>query len=292
MAQTTRKNRGSVLISGASGGIGQAAASELSALGFHVFAGVRNPGDGERLRRAISSDITPLELDITDATSIGRAVEMVSQSAKHPALAGLVNNAGIIVEGPIELVPIDEVRRQFEVNVIGHVAVTQAFLPLLRNGPGRVINIGAPTGLVAIPYLGVLSASKAALESVTDALRSELRPWNIRVSIVEPGAMQTQIFKKSSEAAIRFRRQFPPQLVQLYADSLAAMAKASASQRMESPQIVAQAIAHALTARNPRTRYLVGRGTGMFGFLRFLPDRTRDGLLLRAMGLANAQAGT
>lgn len=291
MAEAMRNGKGSVVISGASGGIGRAAVRELSAHGYRVYAGVRTPIDGERLRQDESSDVIPILLDITDKPSIARAAEVVSESLGNSPLVGLVNNAGIIVEGPVELVPIEEVRKQFEVNVIGHVAVTQVFLPLLRKRSGRVINIGAPTGQVAIPYLGILSASKAALESVTDALRTELRPWNIAVTIIEPGAMQTRIFEKSAAAADQFRRRLPQHLVRLYGPALTAMAKASANQRMDSPQVVARAIVEAMTARRPKTRYLVGTGTGLIGFLRLLPDRARDRLLLRATGLANVVPG-
>jgi NAD(P)-dependent dehydrogenase (short-subunit alcohol dehydrogenase family) len=289
MATTTQTRRGAVLITGAAGGIGTATARRLAASGFQVFVGVRKASDGERIQRDISAQITPVLFDITDLASIAQAAETVTGVVGEAGLVGLVNNAGIIVEGPVELVPIEEVRKQLEVNVIGHIAVTQAFLPLLRKARGRIINIGAPTGLVSIPYLGVLSASKAALESVTDALRSELRPWGISVSIVEPGAMRTEIFQKSAIAAQQAREQLPDALVQLYAPALAAVAKASASQQLENPDVVVAAIVEALTARRPKTRYFAGRGTRMIAVLRLLPDRARDGLMLRVLGLTNLQ---
>jgi NAD(P)-dependent dehydrogenase (short-subunit alcohol dehydrogenase family) len=289
MVTTTQTQRGAVLITGAAGGIGAVTARRLDALGFQIFAGIRRSSDGEKLQRDISARITPVVLDITNPVSIAQAAETVTRVVGGAGLFGLVNNAGLIVEGPIELIPIEEVRNQFEVNVIGHIAVTQAFLPLLRKARGRIINIGAPTGQVSIPYLGVLSASKAALESVTDALRNELRPWGISVSIIEPGAMQTEIFKKSEARAQQVRQQLPGELVQLYASALTAVAKASASQHLEDPDVVVAAVVHALTSRSPKTRYLAGRGTRMIVFLRLLPDRARDGLLLRALGLANIQ---
>ncbi|HLZ63020.1 MAG TPA: SDR family NAD(P)-dependent oxidoreductase [Ktedonosporobacter sp.] len=285
------KRRGAVLITGAAGGIGVATVRRLVELGFEVFAGVRRDADGEKLWREIGGQVIPVLLDITDTTSIAAAVETVGKAVGSAGLVGLVNNAGLIVEGPVELVPMAEVHKQFEVNVIGHIAVTQAFLPLLRKARGRIINIGAPTGQVAIPYLGILSASKAALESVTDALRVELRPWGMAVSIVDPMAMQTKIFEKSSVAAQQARQQFSSQQQQLYASALAAISKAQSNQHMDDPAIVVAAIVHALTASRPKTRYTVGRGAGMIGVLRLLPDRLRDGLLLRAVGLANLQAG-
>ena len=285
------KRRGAVLITGAAGGIGVATVRRLVELGFEVFAGVRRDADGEKLWREIGGQVIPVLLDITDTTSIAAAVETVGKAVGSAGLVGLVNNAGLIVEGPVELVPMAEVHKQFEVNVIGHIAVTQAFLPLLRKARGRIINIGTPTGQVAIPYLGILSASKAALESVTDALRVELRPWGMAVSIVDPMAMQTKIFEKSSVAAQQARQQFSSQQQQLYASALAAISKAQSNQHMDDPAIVVAAIVHALTASRPKTRYTVGRGAGMIGVLRLLPDRLRDGLLLRAVGLANLQAG-
>jgi NAD(P)-dependent dehydrogenase (short-subunit alcohol dehydrogenase family) len=289
MTTTTQTQNGAVLITGAAGGIGAATVRRLDASGFQVFAGVRRSADGERLQRDISAQIIPVLLDIADPISVAQAVESVTNVVGDAGLVGLVNNAGIIVQGPVELIPIEEVHKQFEVNVIGHIAVTQAFLPLLREARGRIVNISAPTGQVAVPYLGVLSASKAALESVTDALRSELRPFGISVSIIEPGAMQTEIFKKSAASAQEVRQQLPGELLQLYAPALTALAKALANQSLEAPDVVVAAIVHALTSRNPRTRYLAGRGTRIVGILRLLPDRVRDGLLLRAFGLANIQ---
>jgi NAD(P)-dependent dehydrogenase (short-subunit alcohol dehydrogenase family) len=289
MATTTKTRSGAVLITGAAGGIGAVTVRRLDTLGFRVFAGVRRSSDGEKLQRDISARITPVLLDITDLASIATAVETITQTVGSAGLVGLINNAGLIVEGPVELVPMAEVRKQFEVNVIGHIAVTQAFLPLLRKARGRIINIGAPTSQVSVPYLGILSASKAALASITDALRVELRPWGMTVSIIDPMAMQTKIFEKSGANAQQARQQFSSQQQQLYASALAAISKAQATQHMDDPAIVVTAIIHALTASRPKTRYAVGRGAGMIGVLRLLPDRVRDGLLLRAFGLANTQ---
>ncbi len=277
------------MLTGASGGIGTATVRQLDTLGFQVFAGVRTASDGERLRREISARVIPVLLDITDAASIASALEKVTQITESAGLAGLINNAGLIVEGPVELVPMAEVRKQFEVNVIGQIAVTQAFLPLLRKARGRIINIGAPTGRVSMPYLGVLSASKAALGFITDALRAELRPWGMQVSMIYPMAMQTKIFEKSAAAAQEARQQCPNQQQQLYAAGLAALNKAQTNQHMDDPVLVARVIVQALTARKPKTRYSVGQGAGMIGIVRFLPDRTRDNLLLSMFGLNKIQ---
>lgn len=289
MATTTQAQQRAVLVTGAAGGIGSAAVRQLDASGFQVFAGIRNASDGEMLQRTISAKITPVLLDITDATSVATAVATITQAVGNTGLSGLVNNAGFIVEGPVELIPMTEVRRQFEVNVIGHIAVTQAFLPLLRKAQGRIVNIGAPTSRISFPYMGVLSASKAALGSITDALRVELRPWGIAVSIIDPMAMQTKVFEKAEALVGKIRQQLPDQHVQMYASGLAAVSKAQAQQHMDDPAIVATAILHALTASKPKTRYAVGRGAGMVGILRLLPDHMRDRLLLRLSGLADAQ---
>jgi len=285
MVTTTQAPKGAVLITGAAGGIGTATVRQLNASGFHVFAGVRKASDGQALQRDISAQITPVLLDITDPTSIASAAETVAKAVGSAGLAGLVNNAGLIVEGPVELVPMEEARKQFEVNVLGQIAVTQAFLPLLRLGHGRIVNIGAVSGKIALPFAGVLSASKAALESLTDALRVELRPWGIAVSIVEPAGMQTRIFDKSAAAAQQARQQFSTQKQQLYASAIAAVSKYLATQHLDAPDVVAAAILHALTARNPKTRYPVGQGARMVVILGQLPDRLRDGLVQRILGL-------
>ena len=162
-----------------------------------------------RLRENASPLLTPVMIDVTDAASIGAAAAKIKEQTGHYGLAGLVNNAGIGVSGPLELIPIEELRRQFEVNVIGHIAVTQAFLPLLRIAKGRIVNIGSVNGALASPYLGPYSASKFAMEAITDALRIELRTWGIRVSIVEPGPIATPIWEKSFAAADRLADDHP-----------------------------------------------------------------------------------
>ena len=152
----------------------------------------------------------PLRLDVTDAGQIAAAAELVANVVGEAGLAGLVNNAGIAVPGPLELLPIDAWRRQLEVNVIGQVAVTQAFLPLLRKGRGRLVNIGSVNGGLAIPYMAPYSASKFALEAITDALRTELRPFGIQVAAVEPGPIHTPIWEKSLALADRMSQDIDP----------------------------------------------------------------------------------
>ena len=274
------------MLTGASGGIGMATTRRLDSLGFQVFAGVRRTADGEQLQRDIAARVTPILLDLADDASITRAAETVAHLIGSTGLVGLINNAGLIVQGPVELVPMAEVSAQFEINTIGQVGVTRAFLPLLREARGRIINIGAASGQLALPYFEVLSASKAALASLTDALRVELRSWDMSVSLIEPMGMQTRIFEKAEARARQARQQLSEQQQQLYAPAMAAVSKALARQHLDDPEVVVAAIVHALTARHPKTRYLVGRGAGLIRLLRWLPDRVRDHLLLRTFGLA------
>src|SRR5688500_9161604 len=187
--------RGAVVITGASTGIGRACAIDLDGRGFRVFAGVRKDEDGERLRSERPS-IEPLRIDVTDAGEIAAARDRVGEEVGERGLAGLVNNAGIAVPGPLEHLPLDEIRRQLEVNVLGQIAVTQAFLPLLRTARGRIVNIGSIGGRVALPLLGPYAGSKHAMEGISDSLRRELRPWGIEVSLVRPGPIATEIWER------------------------------------------------------------------------------------------------
>jgi len=274
-----------VVVTGASTGIGEACALHLDRLGFRVLAGVRKAEDGEALRKRASDRFRPVLLDVTDGDSIARAAREVGP------VAGLVNNAGIVVAGPLEFLPLDDLRRQLEVNVIGQVAVTQAFLPALRAAKGRVVNIGSVSGLIATPFLGPYCASKFALEALTDSLRMELRPRGIRVSIVEPGAIATPIWEKSRAQASRVAAALPESGKELYATALARMDEftEALSKKAIPAAEVARAVEHALTARRPKRRYLLGRRTRFeAGMFRLIPERWRDGVILRALRLPDA----
>jgi NAD(P)-dependent dehydrogenase (short-subunit alcohol dehydrogenase family) len=203
-------------------------------------------------------------------------------------LAGLVNNAGIVVAGMLEFLPLDALRHQLEINVIGQIAVTQAFLPSLREAQGRIVNIGSLGGLISGPFTGAYSASKFALEALTDSLRQELRPWNIQVSIVEPGFIHTPIVNKSVAAAEELRAQLPAEALELYGPRLRAVRDATEREAAHapSPEVVVKAVVHALTAHHPRTRYVVGDRSGFqISVGRALPDRWRDVLIARHLGL-------
>src|SRR5437867_2857394 len=277
-----------VVITGTSTGIGAACALHLDKLGFCVFAGVRKDADGDALKQKSSGRLTPVCIDVTDAATIASAAKTVTAAVGEAGLTGLVNNAGIAVAGPLEFLPIDDVRQQLEVNVTGQLAVTQAFLPLLRLARGRIVNIGSANGRVAIPFVGLYSASKFAMEGLTDAMRMELKPWGIEVSIIEAGGIATPIWQKSTAAADEMIRHLPERAHELYGAAIPAFRKAAAreAQKAISPDIVAQAVTHALVSKKPGTRYSVGRNASLQVIIaRLLPDRFRDGLILRRLGL-------
>ncbi|MGQ9576753.1 MAG: SDR family NAD(P)-dependent oxidoreductase [Thermoguttaceae bacterium] len=278
----------SVLITGASTGIGAACALELDRLGWEVFAGVRSELAARQLRQQASGRLAPVRIDLTDVDGVVQAAQQIASVVGDRGLAGLVNNAGVVVAGPVELVPLAEFRRQLEVNLIGQVAVIQAVLPLLRAGQGRIVNIGSVTGRLAPPYLGAYAASKHALEALTDVLRVELRRWGIRVSIVEPASVKTPLWDKAQSEADRLAHQISPQLMGLYGEDLQALRRTTwrlAAQGMPVERVV-RAVVHALTARRPKTRYPVGAQTRWAIFaVKFLPDRTRDWFVRKALGL-------
>ncbi len=279
-----------VVITGASTGIGAACALELDRRGFRVFAGVRTDAAAQRLRQQATGRLTPVTLDVTDPAGIAEAARTVAAAVGDEGLWGLVNNAGIVVAGPLELIPLEQLRRQLEINVVGPVAVTQAMLPLLRIGRGRIVNVGSLNGRLAVPFLGPYCASKFALEAITDALRPELRRWGIAVSVVEPGSVKTPIWEKTEAEADRLAQQAGPRLDDLYGRDIAAfraMSHRQAEQGMPVQKVV-RAVVHALTSRRPKTRYPLGSQTRWAIFAaRFLPDRLRDWIVGMAVGLGD-----
>jgi NAD(P)-dependent dehydrogenase (short-subunit alcohol dehydrogenase family) len=268
------------VVTGASTGIGEATAHHLKQLGFEVHAGVRKPEDAERLRAA---GVRPLTLDVTDPESIAAARSEVGEGP----LAGLVNNAGVAVSGPVEFVPIDELRRQLEVNLIGQVAVTQAFLPQLREARGRIVNVSSIGGRVALPLMSPYSASKFGLEAVSDSLRRELRDFGVGVILIEPGGVKTPIWRKGNSAADELLASAPPEAERLYGgliEALRAEADKIDRERGLPPEAVAEVIGEALTANRPRTRYLVGRDAKIRARAAgLLPDRVMDALIARTL---------
>jgi len=287
MGHSTNAGR-SVLVTGASTGIGAACALDLDKLGFRVFAGVRKQADGEALQQQASQQLTPVILDVTLPDTIEQAAAKIEAAVGDDGLFGLVNNAGILVPGPLECVALADIRRQFEVNVFGVVSVTQAMLPLLRTARGRIINMGSISGKAAPPYLGAYSASKFAIESITDVFRMELSRWQIDVSIIEPDTVATPIWGKLLDTTLNIGKHLPDTVRQLYEQDLRSMRKSSAKMEKTgmSVEYVLRAIRHALTARRPKTRYPVGFRTHLACWAaRNLPDRMRDGFMRRAMGM-------
>ena len=280
--------RANVVITGASTGIGRACALRLDRMGWRVFAGVRNADAGAALTKVASDRLTPVIIDVTDAASIAAAAELVAAAVGDRGLAGLVNNAGISVAGPLEFLPVDDLRQQLEVNVVGQVAVTQAFLPMIRQGTGRVVFMGSISGKLATPFLGPYAASKFAIEAIADALRIELHPWAIEVALVEPGSIATPIWGKGQARADALEAALSTRAHELYDPAIAAVRRTAteAEQRGIPADRVARVVARALTAKKPRTRYVVGRDARVQGLLaRFAPDRLRDRLVSRLMGL-------
>lgn len=288
MSGEAGNTRGAVVITGASTGIGRTSALHLDALGFRVFAGVRKAADGEALRRDASDRLTPLSIDVTDAASIEAAAKEVAGALGGEGLAGLVNNAGIVVSGPLEFVPMDEWRQQMEVNFFGLVAVTQAFLPLVRKAKGRIVNVSSIGGKVSTPFLSPYAASKHAVEGLSDSLRRELRSLGIFVSLIEPGAVATPIWEKGNAAAKERRAQLSEEANALYGAAMGKLQEAVGKVEKGAipPEEVAKAIAHALTADRPKTRYLVGIEAKVQNALSsLLPDRMMDGFLARFLGI-------
>jgi NAD(P)-dependent dehydrogenase (short-subunit alcohol dehydrogenase family) len=277
----------SAVVTGASTGIGRACAVHLDSQGWRVFAGVRKRADAESLREAASERLEPVTIDVTDSASIAAAAGRVGEIMGAEGLTGLVNNAGIVLAGPLETLPIEELRGQLEVNLIGQVAVTQAMLQALRRGRGRIVFIGSIGGRIALPFNAPYHASKFGIEAIADSLRQELRPWGIEVSVVEPGSIATPIWEKGASEGGRILEGMTPEARELYGERLGAFQDAAlqTGDKGLAPERVAEVIAHALTARRPRTRYLVGRDAKVNARVRrVLPDRVFDRLVARQLG--------
>lgn len=275
------------VVTGASTGIGRDAALRLDARGWTVFAGVRKDSDAEALRSAASERLRAIQLDVTDPEHIAAAEELVRNEVGDQGLDALVNNAGIGGGGPLELIELDAIRRVFEVNVFGVVRCAQAFVPLLRIGqPGRVVNVSSIGGRWAGPYLAPYHMSKWAVEAMSDSLRMELAPWGIEVSVIEPGTITTEIWKKADHTIQGLIDAMDEETDALYGDAIRDYGKVVLGQQQQGvpPSAVSDVIEHALTASRPKTRYLVGPGARLIHTLRWLlPDRVFDGVMTRAI---------
>jgi NAD(P)-dependent dehydrogenase (short-subunit alcohol dehydrogenase family) len=272
-----------VLVTGAARGIGRATTLRLAAAGWDVVAGVRQASDADTLVEANPSRITAVALDITDQDQVASL-----DSTLPETLDGLVNNAGVVVGGPIEALPVSELRRQLEVNVIGQAAVTQAVLPRLRASRGRVVFVSSLSGLIATPMMGAYNASKFALEGMADALRLELAPWGVRVSLVEPAQTDTDLWRRADADLDEAVQTLAPEHRELYAGHIAGFRKTiPRSQRMAAPvDGVAATIEKALTTSRPRARYVPGAVPRTQVFVaQLLPTPIRDRVLRASTGV-------
>jgi NAD(P)-dependent dehydrogenase (short-subunit alcohol dehydrogenase family) len=260
------------LVTGASSGIGQACAVQLASAGWRVLAGVRRAGDAPEGTEEVL-------LDVTVPEQIRAAAGLVDQ------LDGLVNNAGIAIAAPVEFVPPEELRHQLEVNLVGQVAVTQAFLPALRRTRGRIVFMGSIAGRSALPFLSPYAASKHALEALADSLRLELRPFGIHVSIVEPGTIKTAIWARSAKRADELIAGSDGELGELYGERIAAFRQIALKRGAAGApaEKVAKVVLEALTAERPHTRYLIGRDARLRAGFERLPDRLRDRIYERVL---------
>ena len=276
------------LVTGASSGIGRATALELARSGFTVFAGVRKPEDGESVQSEAHGELEPVLIDVTDESQIEAAAETIRERTRGRGLTALVNNAGSAHTGAIEFLDLDSLRHQLDVNLIGHIAVTQKMLPMLRSNKGRIANVTSIGGLVATPFMGPYCASKFALEAVSDCLRSELKPWGIEVIAIEPGSVATDIWDRGIENAQAARDKLPEDGERLYGRAFETMQRVSAEtgERGIPAEEVARVIHKALTVKRPRARYLVGRDAiGMKAASSVLPDKTWDALVRQQLKL-------
>jgi NAD(P)-dependent dehydrogenase (short-subunit alcohol dehydrogenase family) len=277
------------VVTGASSGIGQATARSLAARGFDVLAGVRREVDAERLA---GERIEPVILDITDQAQVTAIAERVENDDRGMPLRVLVNNAGIAVTAPVETIPMSEWQRQFEVNLFGHIAMTQALLPALVAARGRIVNVSSIGGRVVLPTFGAYAASKFALEAVSDALRREVGRLGVRVIVVEPGTVATPIWGKGMATAQDLIAGMSDEQEARYRDLIAAAIKQAQTleQNGIDPADAAGAIVDAIEAPKPHARYLVGRDAKLMGRLAWLlPDRLVDRLIAKTLRQAGSQ---
>jgi NAD(P)-dependent dehydrogenase (short-subunit alcohol dehydrogenase family) len=277
-----------VVITGASSGIGRACVQRLIDAGWHVFASVRQSTDGASLQSEFGSRLTPVIMDVSNRLTVMSAAEQVSFQLQGRGLDGLVNVAGIGMVRPVEYATADDLHEIFDINVFGQIAVIQAFLPLLRQARGRVVNISSIGVHIGLPFGGLLGGSKAAFGLMSDALRLELHPFGVHVSIVEPGAIKTPAVEKTLGNVEGVVADLPPGGAEYYGAMIKKFAQLGYEHEMagSAPDVVAQSVYHALTARRPKIRYRVGKHAKILAALpRILPDRLLDAVLLRIAGM-------
>ena len=278
-------SKGAIVITGASTGMGEYCAVGLAQRGYRVFAGVRKATDGEALRARGGASLEPLVLDVTNEAQVHDAAGKVEQALAGAPLVALWNNAGITVNGPLEFVPLDELRRQLEVNVIGQVAATQAFLPMLRRVRGRILITGSVGGFFTTPMLIPYCMSKFSMEAMADGLRRELRPFGVEVILLEPGGIKSKIWEKGINESEVFVAKAPPQLMEIYGGLVNALRRLAPQMERDahSPQAVLDCVVHALESPRPKTRYRMGHNSTVQRVVSYLPDRWQDALVARMM---------
>ena len=275
---------GAVLITGASTGIGRDIALHLDRLGFNVYATVRNERDAHDLCLEASPGLVSVLMDVTDPDSIERARDQVSQAVGKDGLAGLVNNAGVGFISPLEYVPMDELRWLFDVNFFGLLAVTQAFLPLIRQGRGRIVNISSTASIFVVPFHGPYTASKFAVNALSDALRLELKPLDVQLSVIVCGNIKTPIWEKGISISDQVSKRLPPQAMELYGEGYRRVFNyfARIGKIGVPPEMVSRNVVHALTARRAKNVYYVGPDAKLYSFMdKFLFGRLRDSVVMR-----------
>ena len=278
------KESGAVVVTGASTGIGRATALFLDKKGYRVFAGVRKQADAKALAADASDQLTPITIDVTKERSIKAAKDKVQRVVGKDGLVGLVNNAGVGDGGPVETMDLDILRNVLEVNLVGQVAVTQAFLPLIRKAPGTIVFIASIGGRIASPFMSPYNTSKFAVEALGESLRQELAPWEIDVVVIEPGSIDTPIWKKGAETIDDQMAKLKPAAKRLYSKQLRRMDEVltETANRGIAPEKVAKVIHTAISSENPKHRYLVGRDAKIAAKLKgALPDRTFKKLIDR-----------
>jgi len=281
-----RQEKGAVLVTGAASGIGKACALRLDRESYRVFAGVRDLRKAEDLRKEAGPGLMTVLLDVTIEEHVRAAAQLVRDAlGREDGLFGLINNAGIALPGPVEFLPLESLRRVFEVNVIGQVSVIQAFLPLLRKSRGRIINIGSGSSRFALPFIGSYAASKFALRALNDSLRREVRPWNVSVILVDPGFTDTDIREKGIAEANKILGDLPPEAKDLYARPFSAGLKVmiKAYERATPADKIAGIILRVLQAKRPRLHYEAGALISFARLADYIPARLADRLVWRVL---------
>ena len=276
------QKRKTVIITGTSTGIGKASALHLDMLGFNVFAGVRKQTDGDNLKKDASANLKPIILDVTDENSIERAVSLIEKETDGE-LFGLVNNAGVSLNGPLELIPLHDIKMLMDVNVTGLLAVTKAFLPQIRKNKGRIVNISSGHGLLAIPDKSVYAASKFAVQAISDSLRVELRPFGVNVSNIVVGKVHTDVLGKILADRKKMMETSDPHVVKLYSKLIEFFDREVKNIPGIDAIEIAKVIARTLTSKKPKSQYIVGPGALKMKKLAGLPQKLRDLMMYKAI---------